>query len=115
MQVVIVETPAEVGRLAATKVSHLVRTRPDAVLGLATGSSPLAIYAELARQVAEEGLDCAAVRAFALDEYVGLPRGHPESYRAVLDREVVTPLGMDPANVHVPDGAAADLQPRLQK
>lgn len=109
MQVVIVDTPEEVGRLAAAKISHLVRNRPDAVLGLATGSSPLAIYAELTRQVDEKGLDCGAVRAFALDEYVGLPAGHPESYRAVLDRDVVAPLRMDPANVHVPDGAAADL------
>src|SRR5918912_1532045 len=109
MHVLIVSTAAEVGRLAAAKIGHLVRNRPDAVLGLATGSSPLAIYAELARQVAEDGLDCAQVRAFALDEYVGLPPGHPESYRAVLDRDVVKPLGMNPANVHVPDGAAADL------
>ena len=109
MQVVIVETAAEVGRLAATKISHLVRSHPDAVLGLATGSSPLAIYAELARQVDAEGLDCSAVRAFALEEYVGLPKGHPESYRAVLEREVVTPLRMKPSNVHVPDGSAADL------
>ncbi|MDT7579072.1 MAG: glucosamine-6-phosphate deaminase, partial [Pseudonocardiales bacterium] len=108
MQVVIVSTPAEVGRLAAAKIGHLVRRRPDSVLGLATGSSPLAIYAELGRQVAEDGLDCSRVRAFALDEYVGLPPGHPESYRAVLDREVVKPLRMDPGSVHVPDGAAAD-------
>jgi glucosamine-6-phosphate deaminase len=109
MQVVIVPTPAEVGRLAAAKIGHLVRGRPDTVLGLATGSSPLAIYAELARQVAEEGLDCSQVRAFALDEYVGLPPEHPESYRSVLTRDVVKPLGMDPSNVHVPDGAAADV------
>jgi len=109
MQVVIVATPAEVGRLAAAKIGHLVRSRPDAVLGLATGSSPLAIYAELTRQVAEEGLDCLQVRAFALDEYVGLPPEHPESYRSVLMRDVVKPLGMDPSNVHVPDGAAADV------
>ena len=109
MQVVIVPTPAEVGRLAAAKIGHLVRGRPDTVLGLATGSSPLAIYAELAHQVAEEGLDCSQVRAFALDEYVGLPPEHPESYRSVLMRDVVEPLGMDPGNVHVPDGAAADV------
>jgi glucosamine-6-phosphate deaminase len=109
MQVVIVSSPAEVGRLAAAKVGHLVRKRPDVVVGLATGSSPLAIYAELARQVADEGLDCSQVRAFALDEYVGLAPGHPESYRSVLNRDVVEPLGMDPTNVHVPDGSAADL------
>src|SRR3954464_11995698 len=104
MQVVIVDTPEEVGRLAAAKISHLVRRQPDAVLGLATGSSPLAIYAELARQVREEGLDCSAVQAFALDEYVGLPAGHPESYHSVIRREVVEPLRLDPAAVHVPDG-----------
>ena len=109
MQVVIVATPAEVGRLAAAKIGHLVRSRPDAVLGLATGSSPLAIFAELARQAAEDGLDCSQVRAFALDEYVGLPPEHPESYRSVLMRDVVEPLGMEPSNVHVPDGSAADV------
>ena len=54
MQVVIVDTPAEVGRVAAAKITQLIRRRADAVLGLATGSSPLAIYAELARRVHEE-------------------------------------------------------------
>ena len=109
MQVVIVDTPAEVGRVAAAKITQLIRRRADAVLGLATGSSPLAIYAELARQVREEGLDCTAVRAFALDEYVGLPADHPESYRSVIRREVVEPLGLTPALVHVPDGTATDV------
>jgi glucosamine-6-phosphate deaminase len=59
--------------------------------------------------VREEGLDCSAVRAFALDEYVGLPPDHPQSYRAVIRRDVVDPLGLKPAAVHVPDGTAADL------
>ena len=108
MQIVIAGSPAEVGRLAASKISQLVRRQPDAVLGLATGSSPLAIYAELARQVREEGLECSAVRAFALDEYVGLPAEHPESYHSVIRRDVVEPLRLDPAAVHVPDGTAAD-------
>src|SRR5690349_17712170 len=110
VQIVIAGSPAEVGRLTASKISQLVRRQPDAVLGLATGSSPLAIYAELARQVREEGLDCSAVRAFALDEYVGLPAEHPQSYHSVIRREVVEPLGMDPAAVHVPDGSAADVE-----
>ena len=55
MQVVIVDTAAEVGRVAAAKISQLIRRRADAVLGLATGSSPLAIYAELARQLRRKG------------------------------------------------------------
>lgn len=109
MQVVIVGTSAEVGRVAAAKVGHVIRRRADAVLGLATGSSPLAIYAELGRQVNQEGLDCSAVWAFALDEYVGLPADHPESYRSVIQREVVAPLGLTPNRVHVPDGTASDV------
>lgn len=109
MQVVIVGSRAEVGRVAAAKVEHLVRRRPDAVLGLATGSSPLAIYAELGRRVRHDGLDCSAVRAFALDEYVGLPTGHPESYHSVIHREVVVPLGLTPGLVFVPDGMASDV------
>jgi len=110
MQVVMAGSAAQVGCLAASKTSHLVRRTPHAVLGLATGSSPLAVYAELARQVREEGLDCSAVRAFALDEYVGLPADHPESYHSVIRREVVERLGLDPAAVHVPDGTAADVE-----
>jgi len=108
MQIVIAGSAAEVGRLAAAKISNLVRERPDAVLGVATGSSPLAIYGELASQVRNKGLDCSAVQAFALDEYVGLPAAHPESYHSVIRREVADPLGLDPANVHVPEGTAAD-------
>jgi glucosamine-6-phosphate deaminase len=109
MQIVIAGSPEEVGRLAAARISQLIRSGPDTVLGLATGSSPLAIYAELARQVREEGLDCSAVHAFALDEYVGLPLDHPESYHSVLEREVVGPLRLHPGNVHVPDGTADDI------
>ncbi|MGC1208001.1 MAG: glucosamine-6-phosphate deaminase, partial [Ornithinimicrobium sp.] len=72
-------------------------------------SSPLAIYAELARQVREEGLDCSRVRAFALDEYVGLDAEHPQSYRSVIRREVTEPLGLTQSLVHVPDGTATDV------
>jgi glucosamine-6-phosphate deaminase len=68
------------------------------VLGLATGSTPLTTWAALA----ERGLDLGRVSGFALDEYVGLEPGHPESYRAVITREVVEPLGLTPSLVHVP-------------
>jgi glucosamine-6-phosphate deaminase len=110
MQVVIVPTPEEVGRIAAAKIAKIVREQPDAVLGVATGSSPLAIYRELARRAASGELDFSSVRAFALDEYVGLPLDHPQSYHTVIRTEVVEPLGMKPALVHVPDGAADDIR-----
>jgi glucosamine-6-phosphate deaminase len=109
VQVVIAPTAEEVGRIAAAKIAKIVGRRPDAVLGVATGSSPLAIYRELARRAADGSLDFSAVRAFALDEYVGLPLDHPESYHSVIRREVVEPLGMRPSLVHVPDGMADDI------
>ena len=75
---VVIDAPATLAALAADAVEALVRRRPDAVLGLATGSSPLAVYDELARRHAEHGLSFAGVPGFLLDEYVGLPAGHPE-------------------------------------
>lgn len=109
MQVVIVPTPEEVGLVAAAKVAKVVRDKADAVLGVATGSSPLAIYAELARRAEAGELDFSTVRAFALDEYVGLDLAHPQSYHSVIRHEVTERLGLKPALVHVPDGSAADL------
>ena len=97
-EVVIVQSADEGGRVAASAVSALVEKNPEAVLGLATGSTPLSTWAALAGL----GIDLTRVRGFALDEYVGLPTGHPESYRAVITREVVEPLGLTPELVRVP-------------
>lgn len=97
-EVVIVESADAAGELAAAAIERLVRAKPDAVLGLATGSTPLTTW----RSLATRGLDLSRVRGFALDEYVGLPPGHPESYRAVIAREVIEPLGLDPSLVRVP-------------
>lgn len=97
-EVIIMRDSAEAGVTAADFIQELVEAKPDAVLGLATGSTPLSTWASLA----ERGLDLSKVRGFALDEYVGLEPGHPESYRSVIDREVVAPLGLTPEFVHVP-------------
>lgn len=97
-EVVIVSTPEQGGEVAADLIERVVRARPDAVLGLATGSSPLPLWTALRARA----LDLGRVRGFALDEYIGLPVGHPQSYRAVVTREVVEPLGLDPDLVRVP-------------
>lgn len=107
-EVVITATADEASALAADHVAQAIAARPQLVLGVATGSTPERFYRHLARRIAEDGLDTSGVRAFALDEYVGLPADHPESYAAVIDRTVTAPLGLDPASVLVPDGRAAD-------
>jgi glucosamine-6-phosphate deaminase len=102
-EIVIVSDAASGGRIAAGRIARLVAGKPDAVLGLATGSTPLSTWDAL------RGLDLARVRGFALDEYVGLPDGHPQSYRAVITRDVVEPLGLSPSLVHVPGDDGGDL------
>lgn len=108
-EIIIVKDEAQAGEIYARSVADLIKRKPDAVLGLATGSSPLAAYQALAKVVADEHIDVSGVRGFALDEYLGLPLSHPESYHSTIHRTVVEPLGLDPAKVHVPgdvlDGA----------
>lgn len=109
MEVVILPSAQEVAQLAADVVADVLTTGSGPVLGLATGSSPLALYAELAQRRRNGTLNFDGCSAFALDEYVGLGVDHPQSYASVIRDEVVQPLGLDPAAVHVPDGSAEDL------
>lgn len=113
MRVIIVDDAAAVASVSAEQIARSVRelraSGRAAVLGVATGYSPLATYAALAGLVRAAELDLSGVAAFALDEYVGLDPRHPESYHAVIHRTVTEPLGLDPGLVHVPDGAAADI------
>lgn len=109
-EIVIVENADAAGELVADAILRLVARTPDAVLGLATGSTPLSSYQALAAKVAAQKVDLSQVRGFALDEYVGIPVGHPESYRSVISREVVEPLGLNPELVHVPNGALEGIQ-----
>ena len=107
-EVVLVADAAAGGELVADEIARLVRANPDTVLGLATGSTPLAVYEALPSRLV--GVDVSRVRGFALDEYVGLDPAHEESYRSVITREVVEPLGLDPARVHVPDGSLEGIE-----
>jgi glucosamine-6-phosphate deaminase len=109
MEVVISTTPEEAGKLAADAIQDLVRQQPQAVLGVATGSSPLIIYDELSRRVGQGSLSLAKARAFMLDEYVGLPAEHPQRYRNVVQAEFVDKVNIDPAHVLGPNGLATDL------
>lgn len=112
MEVVIAPGP-ELARLAADTIERVLKAREAggtrAVLGIATGSSPLAVYDELARRHAEDGLSFAGVQAFMLDEYVGIPADHPERYRNVIETEFASRVDIDPDDVHGPDGLAADI------
>jgi glucosamine-6-phosphate isomerase len=109
MEVVVVERPDDAVPIVADAVTSLLQAKPDAVLGLATGSTPLPLYRELIRRHREQGLSFARARAFLLDEYVGLPPDHPERYRNVIERDFAGQVDLAPDAVRGPDGGAADL------
>lgn len=110
MEVVIVPDAAAGGELIAEAIAALIARKPDALLGVATGSTPLPVYRALAAKVASGAVDASRARICQLDEYVGLPAGHPESYRSVVLREVIEPLGLSEASFMGPDGSAEDVQ-----
>ena len=102
---------AEAAAAVAREVAALIRSRPPGrppvVLGLATGSSPVAFYRELVRLHREEGLSFANVVTFNLDEYHPLPPEDPQSYRFFMQRHLFDHIDIVPANTHVPDGTTA--------
>ena len=109
MEIIIQPTPEAGSIIAARIVANLVRTKPDCVLGLATGSTPLATYRELARLHREDGLDFSKVTTFNLDEYVGLPLEHSQSYHAFMEEHFFRHVNVPRSHIHIPDGMARDV------
>ena len=104
MEVVILPDAARIGAVAADAIENLLTRKPDAVLGLATGSSPLSIYDELAARCAAGRVSFKRAKGFTLDEYVGLPADHPERYRNVIDTAFASRVDFPPGAVAGPDG-----------
>lgn len=105
MEIIIQPTAAEATAIAARMVAALLREKPTAVLGLATGSTPVALYKELIAMK----LDWGQATTFNLDEYIGLPREHPQSYHSFMWEKLFRHVNVNPDRVHIPDGNAADI------
>lgn len=108
MQVFIYDTPELAAKAAAAVFAAEILKKPDAVLGLATGSTPVPTYQELIRLNREGVIDFSKVRSYNLDEYVGLDPAHECSYRRFMDENLFNHINIDPANTHVPDGVNPD-------
>jgi glucosamine-6-phosphate deaminase len=105
MEIIILPGADDVARTAADIIEERLRSGPS-VLGLATGSTPLGTYRELIDRHRRDGLSFAAAQAFLLDEYVGLPASHPESYHSVIRREFTDSVDFAAGAVHGLDGSA---------
>src|SRR4051812_29249718 len=98
----------QIARAVAARIAALVRARAaegrPAVLGLATGSTPIGVYRELIRLHREEGLDFSGVVSFSLDEYYPMPPGSIHSYVRYMRENLFDHINIPPRNVHLPDG-----------
>jgi len=110
MLVIIKDDYEAISLEAARLVVNRMHKKPNLVLGLATGSTPLGLYGELIRMHREEGLDFSKLTTFNLDEYVGLPPDHPQSYQYFMKKNLFGGINLDPRFVHVPDGLAMDIE-----
>jgi glucosamine-6-phosphate deaminase len=106
MEVVICKTKAQASRKAADMVTALVKSNPKCVLGLATGSTPLDMYAELVKDVKAGKVSFRTVRTWNLDEYYGLPPTHEQSYRYFMDANLFDKIDIKKAYTHVLNGLA---------
>ena len=101
----IIGTQEEVIKKAAQRYVKLLNEKPEAVLGLATGSTPLGLYAELAKLCAEGKLSFAKCTTFNLDEYIGLDGTHDQSYRYFMNKNLFEKVDIRMEATHVPSGA----------
>ncbi len=104
MEIIIKASVEEMSRTAARVVARTLNAKPNMVLGLATGSTPLGLYKELVRMHKDEGLDFSQVTTFNLDEYVGLPQNHPQSYHYFMHENLFRHVNIPKQNIHIPSG-----------
>lgn len=104
MLVVIKKDYEEVSREAARIVAAAVRAKPEIVLGLATGSTPLGLYRELVTLHCAGTLDFFRATSFNLDEYLGLPRSHPQSFHCFMHQNLFSKINLPARRIHIPDG-----------
>ena len=98
----------EMSRRAARMIADAIKNKPNLVLGLATGDTPVGCYQELIRMHKEEGLDFSRVVTFNLDEYIGLPPTHPQSYRYFMNENLFNHVNIKMENTHVLNGLSDD-------
>jgi glucosamine-6-phosphate deaminase len=110
MEIIIRDTYDEMSAAAAKEVARTLNAKPNAVLGLATGSTPLGLYKELVRLHKDEGLDFSQVTTFNLDEYVGLKQNHPQSYHYFMHENLFKHINIPRESIHIPSGTTDNYE-----
>ena len=115
MKVIVVKDYTEMCKRASRIFAAQVTLKPDSVLGLATGSTPVGMYKELVQMFDEGRIDFSQVKTVNLDEYAGLPGDNDQSYRYFMNQNLFDHINIDKANTNVPDGTAANLHAECER
>ena len=99
----------EMSEKAADIIADKIKEKPDSVLGLATGSTPLGIYRRLIEMYDKGELDFSKVKTYNLDEYIGIPENDPQSYHFFMNENLFRHINVRPENIHIPNGNAEDI------
>ena len=105
----------EMSEVAAAIFAKQLQVKPDSVLGLATGGSPVGMYEELVKRQQAGEISFKDVKTFNLDEYVGLEQSNPASYWTFMHDVLFDHVDIKAANIHLPNGMAADLAVECQQ
>lgn len=114
MKILIKKTYEELSKEAAEIIKEAIQEKPNLVLGLATGSTPIGCYQELI-QMHKKGLDFSKVVIFNLDEYLGLPANHPQSYNYFMYENLLNYININRENFHIPDGMTENVEKFCQE
>lgn len=110
MKIIVCKSSLEAGSKVALEIKKQIENKPDSVLGLATGSTPIDTYKSLVDHHINDGLSFKNVKTVNLDEYVGLETDHDQSYRTFMNDHLFNKVDIDMENTHVPNGVAENLE-----
>jgi len=109
MRIIVVDNYEEMSKKSASMIASQVILKPNSVLGLATGDTPLGMYKELIKLYNQKEVDFKEVRTFNLDEYYGLNRENPQSYYSYMINNLFNNINISRENINVPSGMAKDI------
>ena len=110
MKIIITKNYEELSKVAANEMAETIKSNPKAILGLATGGSPIGMYKELIRMNKEGEIDFSTITTVNLDEYVGLSGEHTQSYRYFMNDNLFNHINIDKKNTYVPNGLAENIE-----
>jgi len=110
MRMIIARDYQELSKKAADIIAEVIKNKPNAVLGLATGSTPIGMYKQLVTYNKDKLVDFSKVTTFNLDEYVGIPANHPKSYQYFMKDNFFDHTNIDQKRTHIPNGMTSNIE-----